>query len=157
MYLNAFDHHCLGGSGLAILAARAERDAQSRTELQASASIFRAPDLCFPREGTAAEVWCQPCGTYALRTRLNSRPVLVSLHADGPRYGLLCAERRAVQVVRPAAGDERCALTHILTCLFNRISAARLRAGRGRDASPHADPEEGSLYLSALLFPLHHH
>jgi predicted transcriptional regulator len=41
MHLDAFAHHGLGGSGLAILAALAERDGQSRTELQASASISR--------------------------------------------------------------------------------------------------------------------
>ena len=41
MQLDAFAHHGLGGSGLAILAALAERDGQSLTELQTSASISR--------------------------------------------------------------------------------------------------------------------
>lgn len=41
MSLDAFAHHGLGSSGLAVLAALAERDGQSRTELQASASISR--------------------------------------------------------------------------------------------------------------------
>ncbi|MGW6145260.1 helix-turn-helix domain-containing protein [Streptomyces sp. NPDC055140] len=41
MHLDAFAHHGLGGSGLAVLAALAERDGQSLTELQASASISR--------------------------------------------------------------------------------------------------------------------
>jgi predicted transcriptional regulator len=41
MHLDAFAHHGLGGSGLAILAALAERDGQSLTELRASASISR--------------------------------------------------------------------------------------------------------------------
>ncbi|MET9109410.1 helix-turn-helix domain-containing protein [Streptomyces zhihengii] len=41
MRLDAFAHHGLGGTGLAILASLAERDGQSRTELQASASISR--------------------------------------------------------------------------------------------------------------------
>ncbi|MFF9158293.1 helix-turn-helix domain-containing protein [Streptomyces sp. NPDC014846] len=42
MHLDAFAHHGLGGSGLAVLAALAERDGQSLTELRASASISRA-------------------------------------------------------------------------------------------------------------------
>ncbi|MET7487038.1 helix-turn-helix domain-containing protein [Streptomyces sp. NPDC005538] len=42
MHLDAFAHHGLGGSGLAILAALAERDGQSLTELRASASISRS-------------------------------------------------------------------------------------------------------------------
>ncbi|MEE1737032.1 MarR family winged helix-turn-helix transcriptional regulator [Streptomyces sp. BE147] len=41
MHLDAFAHHGLGGSGLAVLAALAERDGQSPTELQGSASISR--------------------------------------------------------------------------------------------------------------------
>lgn len=41
MHLDAFAHQGLGSSGLAILASLAERDGQSRTELQASASISR--------------------------------------------------------------------------------------------------------------------
>ncbi|WP_425919714.1 helix-turn-helix domain-containing protein [Streptomyces cyaneofuscatus] len=41
MHLDAFAHHGLGGSGLSVLAALAERDGQSLTELQASASISR--------------------------------------------------------------------------------------------------------------------
>ncbi|MFJ3658276.1 helix-turn-helix domain-containing protein [Streptomyces nigra] len=41
MRLDAFAHHGLGGSGLSILSSLAERDGQSRTELQASASISR--------------------------------------------------------------------------------------------------------------------
>jgi len=41
MHLDAFAHHGLGSSGLAILAALSERDGQSLTELQASASISR--------------------------------------------------------------------------------------------------------------------
>lgn len=41
MHLDAFAHHGLGGSGLAVLAALAERDGQSLTELRASASISR--------------------------------------------------------------------------------------------------------------------
>ncbi|MEU3640000.1 helix-turn-helix domain-containing protein [Streptomyces albogriseolus] len=41
MHLDAFAHHGLGGGGLAVLAALAERDGQSLTELQASASISR--------------------------------------------------------------------------------------------------------------------
>ncbi|MFD7868733.1 helix-turn-helix domain-containing protein [Streptomyces sp. NPDC059783] len=42
MHLDAFAHHGLGSSGLAVLAALAERDGQSLTELQASASIARS-------------------------------------------------------------------------------------------------------------------
>ncbi|MEU9056540.1 helix-turn-helix domain-containing protein [Streptomyces sp. NPDC048384] len=42
MHLDAFAHHGLGGSGLAVLAALAEQDGQSITELRASASISRA-------------------------------------------------------------------------------------------------------------------
>lgn len=42
MHLDAFAHHGLGGSGLAVLAALAERDGQSLAELRASASISRA-------------------------------------------------------------------------------------------------------------------
>ncbi|MFC8021049.1 helix-turn-helix domain-containing protein [[Kitasatospora] papulosa] len=41
MHLDAFAHHGLGSSGLAILAALSERDSQSLTELQASASVSR--------------------------------------------------------------------------------------------------------------------
>ncbi|WP_225636719.1 helix-turn-helix domain-containing protein [Streptomyces solaniscabiei] len=41
MHLDAFAHHGLGGSGLAVLAALAERDGQSLTELRATASISR--------------------------------------------------------------------------------------------------------------------
>ncbi|WP_440581093.1 helix-turn-helix domain-containing protein [Streptomyces sp. PT19] len=41
MHLDAFAHHGLGSSGLAVLAALAERDGQSLTELQASASVSR--------------------------------------------------------------------------------------------------------------------
>ncbi|MGW6203718.1 helix-turn-helix domain-containing protein [Streptomyces sp. NPDC055089] len=41
MHLDAFAHHGLGGSGLAVLAALAEREGQSVHELQASASISR--------------------------------------------------------------------------------------------------------------------
>ncbi|MFJ5952558.1 helix-turn-helix domain-containing protein [Streptomyces noursei] len=41
MSLDAFAHHGLGGSGLVVLAALAERDGQSITEIQASASISR--------------------------------------------------------------------------------------------------------------------
>lgn len=41
MHLDAFAHHGLGGSGLAVLAALAERGGQSLTELRASASISR--------------------------------------------------------------------------------------------------------------------
>ncbi|WP_371657240.1 MULTISPECIES: helix-turn-helix domain-containing protein [unclassified Streptomyces] len=42
MSLDAFAHHGLGGSGLAILAALAERDGQTLAELQGTASISRA-------------------------------------------------------------------------------------------------------------------
>ncbi|WP_327411333.1 helix-turn-helix domain-containing protein [Streptomyces sp. NBC_01281] len=42
MQLDAFAHRGLGGSGLAVLAALAERDGQSLPELQGSASISRA-------------------------------------------------------------------------------------------------------------------
>ncbi|MFF8731778.1 helix-turn-helix domain-containing protein [Streptomyces sp. NPDC015171] len=42
MHLDAFAHHGLGGSGLTVLAALAERDGQSRAEIQASASVSRA-------------------------------------------------------------------------------------------------------------------
>ncbi|MFF2205137.1 helix-turn-helix domain-containing protein [Streptomyces sp. NPDC058145] len=41
MHLDAFAHHGLGGSGLTVLAALAERDGQSLTELQQSASVSR--------------------------------------------------------------------------------------------------------------------
>jgi DNA-binding MarR family transcriptional regulator len=41
MHLDAFSHHGLGGSGLALLAALAERDGQTVAELQGSASISR--------------------------------------------------------------------------------------------------------------------
>ncbi|MFJ5817270.1 helix-turn-helix domain-containing protein [Streptomyces sp. NPDC093108] len=41
MHLDAFAHHGLGGSGLAVIAALAERDGQSLTEIQASASTSR--------------------------------------------------------------------------------------------------------------------
>ncbi|MFF4448181.1 helix-turn-helix domain-containing protein [Streptomyces sp. NPDC001502] len=41
MRLDAFAHHGLGGSGLTLLAALAERDGQSITELQGSASVSR--------------------------------------------------------------------------------------------------------------------
>ncbi|MFH9677574.1 helix-turn-helix domain-containing protein [Streptomyces sp. NPDC017405] len=41
MHLDAFAPRGLGGSGLAVLAALSERDGQSRTELQVSASISR--------------------------------------------------------------------------------------------------------------------
>ncbi|MFI5864706.1 winged helix-turn-helix domain-containing protein [Streptomyces sp. NPDC051546] len=41
MHFDAFAHHGLGGSGLAVLAALAERDGQTLSELQASASISR--------------------------------------------------------------------------------------------------------------------
>lgn len=41
MHLDPFAHHGLGGSGLAVLAALAERDGQSLTEIQGSASISR--------------------------------------------------------------------------------------------------------------------
>ncbi|WP_331726120.1 winged helix-turn-helix domain-containing protein [Streptomyces sp. NBC_00470] len=41
MQHDAFAHYGLGGSGLALLAALAERDGQSQAELQASASISR--------------------------------------------------------------------------------------------------------------------
>jgi hypothetical protein len=42
MHLDAFAHHGLGSSGPAVLAALSERDGQSLTELQASASISRS-------------------------------------------------------------------------------------------------------------------
>ncbi|KNE80736.1 MarR family winged helix-turn-helix transcriptional regulator [Streptomyces xinghaiensis] len=42
MHLDAFAHHGLGGSGLTILAALAERDGQTTAELQGSASISRS-------------------------------------------------------------------------------------------------------------------
>ncbi|MFF1678810.1 helix-turn-helix domain-containing protein [Streptomyces sp. NPDC058256] len=41
MHLDAFAHHGLGGSGLAVLAALAERDGQTLPELQESATISR--------------------------------------------------------------------------------------------------------------------
>ncbi|MER5615444.1 MarR family winged helix-turn-helix transcriptional regulator [Streptomyces sp. NPDC002215] len=41
MHLDAFAHHGLGSSGLAVLTALSERDGQSLTELRASASISR--------------------------------------------------------------------------------------------------------------------
>lgn len=41
MHLDAFGHRGLGGSGLAVLAALAERNGQSLSEIQASASISR--------------------------------------------------------------------------------------------------------------------
>ncbi|MGP3950880.1 helix-turn-helix domain-containing protein [Streptomyces sp. 7N604] len=41
MHLDAFSHHGLGGSGLAILAALGERDGQSLAELQGTASVSR--------------------------------------------------------------------------------------------------------------------
>ncbi|WP_327391484.1 helix-turn-helix domain-containing protein (plasmid) [Streptomyces microflavus] len=41
MHLDAFAHHGLGGSGLTVMAALAERGGQSLTEIQASASVSR--------------------------------------------------------------------------------------------------------------------
>ncbi|WP_411078415.1 helix-turn-helix domain-containing protein [Streptomyces sp. cmx-10-25] len=41
MHLDAFAHHGFGSSGLAVMAALAEQDGQSLTDLQASASISR--------------------------------------------------------------------------------------------------------------------